>query len=130
MNDEILNEQNYIIFCARHYVNPVNYSTDDFFEDLKRVRYIKKLCSKYENGGELKERLILNHIIVLCNSFGPNITSKILYFKLHSQFPLLKPFLLYLGILPDKLYNIGDENVIDTTKILSDIFIEQRLQEI
>ena len=65
-----LTEENYIIFCAKIYDNITIASTEEFMEDLNRIKYIKKLLTRYEEGGELKERLILNHIITLHNCFG------------------------------------------------------------
>ena len=66
--NENLTEKNFLLFCASHYDNPQYYNTEDFMEDLNRIKYIKKLITRYVEKGELKERLILNHIIVLNNS--------------------------------------------------------------
>ena len=67
MND-ILTEKNFLLFCAKHYDNPVS-DSEEFFEDLNRLKYVKKLITRYIDNGELKERLILNHIIILNNCF-------------------------------------------------------------
>ena len=79
MNTEAINDKNFILFCASHYDNYEYSSTEDFFDDLKRIKYIKKLVTRYVEKGDLKERLILNHIIVLNNCFGAEITAKILF---------------------------------------------------
>ena len=113
MNLDKLNSENFIVFCAAHYDSPY-YTTDEFIEDLNRLKYIKKLITRYIECGELKERLILNHIIILNNCFGPEILCKILYLKLKDQMPYIKPFLVALNYLPDFLYNVGDQMVIDT----------------
>ena len=63
--NENLTEKNFLLYCASHYDNAKYASTEDFIEDLNRLKYIKKLITRYLEYGELKERLILNHIIVL-----------------------------------------------------------------
>ena len=70
MNIEVINDKNFILFCASHYDNYEYSSTEDFFDDLKRIKYIKKLITRYVKNGDLKERLILNHIIVLNKRSG------------------------------------------------------------
>jgi len=111
---EPLNEKNYLLYCASHYDNARYASWEDFIEDLNRIKYIKKLVTRYVEHGELKERLILNHIIVLNNCFGPETCCKILYFKLKPQMKYIKPFLIFLNILPERLFSVGDEKIIDT----------------
>lgn len=104
--DDLLTSENFILYCAKHYDGRHCSSTEEFYEDLKRIGYIKKLITRYEQDGDLKERLILNHIIVLYNVFGPTVTCRILYFKLKEQMKYIKPFLILLNIMPEKLYNI------------------------
>ncbi len=117
--DKLTNE-NFLVFCAQHYNGNKYYTTEEFIEDLNRVKYIKKLITRYVENNDLKERLLLNHIIILCNVFGPTITCKILYLKLKPQMRYVKPFLILLNILPDKIYNVGDEMAIDTDLIEMD----------
>lgn len=130
MNTEIINDKNFILFCASHYDNYNFSTTEEFFEDLKRIKYIKKLITRYVENGDLKERLILNHIIVLNNCFGAEITTKILFLKLKSRLQYIKPFLIFLNILPENLYNVGDEKVINTDMISMDQEIINRLRQI
>ena len=130
MNYEKLNNENYLIFCAQHYNGNRYYTTDEFIEDLNRVKYIKKLVTRYIENDDLKERLILNHIIVLNNCFGPTITCKILYLKLKSQMRYIKPFLVLLNILPEKIYNVGNEEIIDTDLIDMDNVIISKLRKV
>ena len=130
MSVERLTDKNYIVYCANRYVNPTHYTTEDFVEDLKRVRYVKKLLSRYRDCGELRERLILNHIIVLSNCFGAETACRMLWHKLPDHLHLLKPFLLYLGLLPDELTGIGDEGVVRTREVLADALIMKRLREL
>lgn len=130
MNLEIINDKNFILFCASHYDNYQFSSTEDFFNDLKRIKYIKKLITRYKDKGELKERLILNHIIILNNCFGADITCKIIFLKMKNILPYVKPFLVFLNILPEIIYNVGNKKVIDTNLIPMDNFIVQSLREI
>jgi hypothetical protein len=127
---EKLSDENFLIYCARHYDNPHCLSTEEFIEDLKRIKYIKKLVTRYVENEDLKERLILNHLIVLCNVFGAEHLPRILYLKMKSQFEYLKPFLLLLDVLPDRLYNIRDEKIIDIDMIPMDQKIIAELRNI
>lgn len=110
---EYLTENNFLIYCAKVYDNPTMHSSDEFIEDLNRLKYIKKLLTRYIETGELKERLILNHVITLHNCFGSHL-SKIMFLKMENQFYLVKPFLVLINALPDKIYNVGKYDVIDT----------------
>lgn len=120
MYSEILSDDNFLMYCAKHYDNPQCHSTEEFIEDLKRIKYIKKLITRYVENGELKERLILNHLIILYNVFGPEHLCRILYLKMKPQFKYLKPFLILLNVLPKKIYNVRDEFIIDTDEIIMD----------
>jgi len=130
MNYEKLTNDNYLIFCAQHYNGSKYYTTEEFVEDLNRVKYIKKLVTRYIENDDLKERLILNHIIVLNNCFGPEITCKILYLKLKSQMRYVKPFLVLLNILPEKIYNVDNQETIDTDVIDMDQNIITKLRKV
>lgn len=110
MNEELTND-NFLLYCAKHYDNPSCHKTEEFYEDLKRIKYIKKLFTRFERTGELKERLILNHIIILNNVFGPHHSVRILFLKMPQHLHNLKPFLILLNILPPKVYNIGKEAI-------------------
>jgi hypothetical protein len=117
---EHLTDENFLIYCAKHYDNPQCHSTDEFLEDLKRIKYIKKLITRYVENGDLKERLILNHLTILYNVFGSEHLCRILYLKMKSQYSYIKPFLILLNIMPERLLNIKDEKNIDTNLILMD----------
>lgn len=125
-----LTEDNFVLYCAQHYDNSRYTSTDEFMNDLSRLKYIKKLITRYLQNGDLKERLILNHIIILNNCFGPQALNKILYLKLKEQMKYVKPFLILLQILPDHIYDVGDESIIDTTLIEMDPIIINKLREV
>ena len=99
---EELNEENFTLYAIRHYDNPQCTSTEEFYEDIRRFRYLKRLLKRYYNNGELRERLILNHLIVLNNLFGVENAIRMLEFKLDEAYwPVLKTCLLYLGYLDE-----------------------------
>jgi hypothetical protein len=127
MNEKLTNE-NFLIYAAKYYDNPQCHSTEEFIEDLKHIKYVKKLVTRYTENGDLKERLILNHLTILCNVFGPEVLSRILYLKMKPQFKYIKPFLIMLNILPEKIYNVKNENVIETDLIPMDDYIIKSLR--
>ena len=129
MNDK-LTDKNFLLFCASHYDNARYVSTEDFIEDMNRIKYIKKLITRYVESGELKERLILNHIIILNNCFGPEALCKILYLKLKPQMRYIKPFLILLNILPETIMHVGDEEIVYTDDIEMDELIVASLRKV
>ena len=128
--NEKLTDSNFLLFCAHNYENSQYASTEDFIEDMNRIKYIKKLITRYVENDDLKERLILNHIIILNNCFGPEALCKILYLKLKPQMKYIKPFLILLNILPDKILNVDDEQIIDTDMIEIDPGIVSKLRKV
>lgn len=98
---EKLDNNNFVLFAAKYYDNPQCHDTTEFYDDLKRFKYLKRLFVKYHETGELRERLILNHLIVLYNVFG-EFTTKMLFLKLEGHYPYLKPFIVMLGHMPEK----------------------------
>ncbi len=96
-----LTEENFIFYAIKHYDNPGCKGIAEFQDDLKRFRYLKRLFRKYTVGKGLKERLILNHIVVLYNLFGAEPTTRMLFFKIEKRFwPQLKTFLVFLNYMP------------------------------
>jgi len=122
---EPLDETNFAIFAAKHYDNPQCLSTIEFLEDLSRFKYLKKLFNRYEESGELKERLILNHMIVLYNCFE-NETTRMLFMKMPEYGKYLKPVVVYLNRMPDRIEDIGIER---KTIISSDVGMDTRIVE-
>ena len=97
-----LNDANLLNYAMKHYDNPECKSVEEFQEDLTRTKYIKRLFRKYKTSGELKERLLLNHIIIFYNVFGIEAATNILFFKIEEEFwPLLKTFLVFLDMFPE-----------------------------
>lgn len=102
-----LNDENYLIFAIKNYNNPGCSGMEDLEEDLKRFKYIKRLFRRYEKSGELSERLILNHLIILYNVFDKAAT-ELLFFKIEERYwAILKSFLVYLNRIP--LEQIGSD---------------------
>ena len=109
-----LNEKNFLLYAMKEYNNPQCTNVDEFNDDLKKIKYIKRLLNQYVSEGVLKERLLLNHIIVFYNVFPPAAATRILFFKIEEKFwPMLKPFLFYLKLMPeDKVESIMGKEII------------------
>lgn len=128
---EQLDETNFLLYAAKSYVNTQCYDTCEFYEDLSRFKYIKRLFKRYEETGDLKERLILNHLVVIYNVFENDAATRMLFFRLGEFRHMLKPFLLLLGRLPDKVDKIGlTGEIIFTSSILMDKKIVEVLRTI
>lgn len=98
-----LTEENYVIYAMRAYNNPQCTNLEEFHEDLNRTKYLKRLFRRYKTTGNLRERLILNHIIIFFNVFGIEAASRLLFFRLEEDLhSLLKTFLVYLNFLPQE----------------------------
>ena len=123
-----LDESNFLLYAAKYYDNPQCHDTEEFFDDIKRFKYLKRLFGKYEDTGELKERLIINHLVVLYNLFG-DATTRMLFFKMDGYHPYLKPFLILLNRLPDAVLG-GDGELIYTSGIDLDPVIINVLRNI
>ena len=92
-----LNESNYMLFAIKFYDNPQSVTREDFESDLKRIRYVKRLLKRYQNNGELKVHLILNHLIILFNVFN-EATVPLLFYNLDEElWPAIKSFLIFLN---------------------------------
>ena len=139
MYEEKLTNENFELYCAKRYDNPQAISTEEFYEDIGRIKYIKKLITRHvkkinqnesnKNCDEGLERLILNHIITLYNCFGIHL-AKILFLKLESQFRYVKPFLVLLNVLPKEICNVGKYDKIYTDDISMDVHIVNALRRI
>jgi len=101
MRFDELNESNYLLFAIKFYNNPQSVTREDFEDDLKRIKYIKRLLKRYKNTGELKIHLILNHLTVLFNVFDEAAVPLLFYNLEKELWPFIKSFLLYLNRLPE-----------------------------
>ena len=125
-----LDEKNFLLFAMQHYDNPQCVEVEEFNDDLRKIKYIKRLFNQYDMDGVLKERLILNHIIVFFNVFQTRAATRILFFKIEEKFwPMLKTFLFYLRFMPeDKVESINGKDIL-VTDIQMDQGIINKLRE-
>ena len=101
MRFDELNEKNYLMFAIKHYDNPQSVTVDDFMEDMKKFKYLKRLLKRYLKTGVLRVNLILNHLIILFNVFGEG-TIPLLMYKLGDEYySIIKTFLVYINRIPD-----------------------------
>ena len=101
MHFESLNDKNALMFAIKHYNNPQSVTVDDFMEDMKKFKYLKRLLKRYLKTGILRVNLILNHLIILFNVFG-DATIPLLMYKLEKEYwSLIKTFLVYLNRYPE-----------------------------
>lgn len=115
---DVLNDDNFVTYAMRHYDNPQCHSVAEFEEDLRKFLYLKKLFSRYKKTGELSERLILNHLIVIYNLFGVEASTKMLYYKIEEEhWGTLTTFLAFLNYMP--------EFIPSTDKKTSDIKLDE-----
>jgi len=108
-----LTEDNFQLFAMKFYENPHCTDLLEFHDDLKRIRYIKRLFKKYKQTGELKERLIINHLIVLYNMFENRAMTRMLLLKLNDYHDCLKPFLILLNYWTVDVGLINNKKIID-----------------
>lgn len=127
MRPSDLTEPTFVLFAAKHYDNPHCEDVLEFEEDLKRFMHVKKALARYKQVGELKERLVLNHLIVLYNCFGAAATP-MLFMKLEGHHEALKPFVDYLNYLPEMIEYGGKR--ISKGSIRGDTLVEALLRRI
>jgi len=108
-----LTEDNFQLFAMKFYENPHCTDLLEFHDDLKRIRYIKRLFKKYKQTGELKERLIINHLIVLYNMFENRAMTRMLLLKLNDYHDCLKPFLILLNYWTVDVGLINNKKIVD-----------------
>ncbi len=124
MFDE-LNEDNFMMYAMKCYTSP-HCIMSEFEGDIKRTKYLKRLFRRYKITKSLKERLIMNHIILLNHVFGPEATARILFYKTDVRdYDILKTFLDYLDIMPDFVYGINGKTIVS-----SEIPLDKNVAEI
>jgi hypothetical protein len=122
-----LTELNFELYAAKFYDNPNCLDVEEFNDDLNRISYIKRLFKRYRNTGEIKERLVLNHLTVLYNVFYHEACTRMLVLRLNEYVDILKPFLMYLNYWPEKI--IGIEDQILSSDVVLDIGIIAKLRK-
>jgi len=118
-------------FAAHNYDNPQCVSIEEFNEDYKRLKYVKRLCRRYLATNRISERLMLNHLILLSNVFGPVAAVRLLFYKCGDEksYRVLRPFLEYLNILPAVVPGVNGKDIV-TSRIPTDIKLVRKLQSI
>lgn len=118
----ILDEKSFLIYAAKHYDLKRSSGVEEFYDDLKRFQYLKRLFKRYEEDNDIRLRLILNHVIVIYNCFGDSATN-MLFFKLKEYHKYLKPFIIFLNYMPEYI-EYEDEIILN-----SNIPMDQRIIE-
>lgn len=125
-----LTEDNFIMYAIKYYDNPSCRGMDEFLDDLKRFKYIKRLFRKQLSGKGLKERLIVNHLTIVYNLFGPEAATRMLFFKTEKRFwSQLKTFLVFLNYMPEIVY-INQHESIRNSDIPIDSEVANNLRKI
>lgn len=124
-----LNAENFIMYAMKAYDRP-DCIMSEFREDMKRFNYIKRLLYRYRKTGEIKERLIINHLVILYNVFGPEVCTRMLFYKMNVEdYPALKTYLLFLNYMPLIVYGIKGKDV-NSNDIAVDLNIAKVLRNI
>ena len=124
MSDFRLTEENFVLYAMKSYDNSSCQTMSEFKDDLNKVKYIKRLLNRYAKTGNIKVRLVLNHIISFYNVFGIEAATKMLFFKLDKEsYPVLKTFLVYLSFMPERIST--DKDIIN-----SDIPVDSKIAKI
>ena len=125
MSFDDLTSESVMLYAAKAYDKP-NCIMSEFKEDMKRFNYLKRLFQRYRKLGELRERLIINHLVVLYNVFGPEVTTRLLFFKLNREdYSALKTYLLFLNYMPIVVRGIKGTNIHS-----SDISVDMKIAEV
>jgi len=125
MSFDDLTNDNIMIYAVKAYDKP-NCIMSEFKEDMKRFNYLKRLFKRYRKVGELREQLVLNHLVVICNVFGPEVATRLLFFKMSKDdYSALKTYLLFLSCMPERVKGIKGHDIIS-----SEIPVDMAIAEI
>ena len=114
MSFDDLSSENVLIYAMKVYDKP-NCIMSEFKEDMKRFNYLKRLFFRHRKTGEVKERLILNHLVVLCNVFGPEAATRLLFYKIAKEdYPSLKTYLVFLSCMPERVRGIKGKDILSS----------------
>jgi hypothetical protein len=115
MSFDNLNDDNVMLYAIKAYDKP-NCIMSEFSEDMKRFNYLKRLFRRYRKHNELRERLVLNHLVVLNNVFGVEVTTRLLFYEMSpNDYPQLKTYLLFLSCMPDVIVGIKGNNILSSS---------------
>ena len=114
MSFDDLTNDNILLYAAKAYDKP-NCIMSEFKEDMKRFNYLKRLFKRYRKVGELREQLVLNHLVVIYNVFGPEVATRLLFFKMaKDDYSALKTYLLFLSCMPERVKGIKGHDIISS----------------
>lgn len=123
-----LTNDNVVMYAIKAYDRP-NCIMSEFADDMKRFNYLKRLFQRYRKYGELREQLVLNHLVVIYNVFGPEVATRLLFFKMSKDdYSVLKTYLLFLSYMPDRVRGIKNHDIL-SSDIPVDMTIAQALRE-
>jgi 5'(3')-deoxyribonucleotidase len=129
MSFDDLNDENVMLYAVKAYDKP-NCILSEFEEDVKRFNYLKRLFRRYRKLGELRTQLVLNHLIVLYNVFGPEAATRLLFYKMsEDDYSALKTYLLFISYMPDIVRGIKNRDII-SSEIVVDMTIANELRKI
>lgn len=116
-----LNEDNFVLFASRNYNNPQCMSVEEFYHDLHRFKYLKRLFRRYAQNNDLQERLILNHLVVIYNVFGIEAANRMMFYRMEEEYwSVIKTFLIFLNFLrEDELVDVPlDQTIVERLRNL------------
>jgi hypothetical protein len=129
MSFDDLTNDNILIYAVKAYDKP-NCIMSEFKEDMKRFNYLKRLFKRYRKLGELREQLVINHLVVLNNVFGPEVATRMLFFKMSKDdYSALKTYLLFLSCMPERVRGIKGHDII-SSEIPVDMTVANSLRQI
>ena len=125
MSFDDLTSENILLYAVKAYDRP-NMLMSEFKEDLKRFNYLKRLFRRYRKDGEIRERLVINHLVILYNVFGIEVATRLLFYKMSKDdYVALKTFLLFLNYMPNVVRGIKGQDIFS-----SDISVDMKIAEI
>jgi hypothetical protein len=129
MSFDDLTNDNIMMYAVKAYDKP-NCIMSEFKEDMKRFNYLKRLFKRYRKLGELREQLVINHLVVLNNVFGPEVATRMLFFKMSKDdYSALKTYLLFLSCMPERVRGIKGHDII-SSEIPVDMTVANSLRQI
>lgn len=124
LSEMMLTDSNFVIYAAKHYENPECHTTEEFVEDLNKLKYLKKIFKRYRDTGEINIRLTLNYVIIFYNLFGVEASTNMLFFKLKDYADVLKPFLTMLNYMPKNI-TVGKETIPSSDIVMDEGIVRQ-----
>jgi hypothetical protein len=125
MSFDNLTNDNIMLYLVKAYDKP-NCIMSEFSDDMKRFNYLKRLFQRYRKYNELREQLVLNHLVVIYNVFGPEVAARALFFKLSKDdYSALKTYLMFINCMPEKIRGVKGQDIIS-----SDIPVDMKIADV